>query len=187
MSLRFALLALLSKEPNSGYGLQRLLRGTLSHLWDARLQQIYAELGRAQEDGLVDVRLIDLPNRPAKKVYTLTTAGEDLLDGWLADRTDAFVPKDALLIKLYCLDRIPREPLLRQLGERLEHYAVEIERARARLDQVSRTDPSQLGELLTLEAALVRAEAHVTWCGRVIAVLREAPESEERAPVKRTA
>ncbi|MEX2158853.1 MAG: PadR family transcriptional regulator [Dehalococcoidia bacterium] len=187
MSLRFALLALLSKEPNSGYGLQRLLRGTLSHLWDARLQQIYAELARAQEDGLVDVQQVDMPNRPAKKIYTLTTAGDDLLDGWLAGRTDVYVPKDALLIKLYCLDRVPREPLLRQLGERLEHFEGEIDRVRARLGQVSRTDPSQFGELLTLEAALVRAEAHVTWCGRVIEILREAPASEQFTPVERTA
>jgi DNA-binding PadR family transcriptional regulator len=178
MSLRFALLALLSKEPNSGYGLQRLLRGTLSHLWDARLQQIYAELARAQEDGLVDVQHVDMPNRPAKKIYTLTSAGDELLDEWLADRTDPYVPKDPLFTKLYCIGRLPAEHLLRQLDDRLDRFQHVAREINERLAQVSRTDPQQLGELLSLEAALARAEAHVAFWKRALAVLQQHARSE---------
>ena len=68
MSLRSVLLVLLSKEPNSGYGVGRLLRNELGHLWDTRLQQIYGELAKLQSDGLVRAERFDLPNRPAKKV-----------------------------------------------------------------------------------------------------------------------
>ena len=44
MSLRFVLLGLLTSEPNTGYGLGRLLRGEMNHLREASLQQIYTEL-----------------------------------------------------------------------------------------------------------------------------------------------
>jgi len=83
MTLRAVLLALLSKEPNTGYGLGRLLRDDLHYLWDARLQQIYAELARLRAGGLLEVETIALPNRPPKKVYSLTPEGEEGLDDWL--------------------------------------------------------------------------------------------------------
>lgn len=172
MGLRFVLLGLLSKEPNSGYGIARMLRCSLGHVWDARLQQIYAELGHALEHGLVDVRSIDLPNRPAKKVYSLAPAGEEVLDEWLGSRDDAFAPRDDLLVKLYCMERIPRDVLLRQLSDRAERSSKEIELLRPRLVQMPRTDPASLGELLTLEAAIARAQAEVSWCERAIAIIR---------------
>ena len=171
MGLRFVLLGLLSKEPNSGYGIARELRRSLSHVWEARLQQIYAELGRALEHGLVDVRSIDLPNRPAKKVYSLTPAGEELLDGWLVTREDTFAAKDDLIVKLYCMERIPRDALLRQLSDRRERFSNDIEQLQPRLVQMPRTDPARLGELLTLEAALARAQAEVSWCERALAII----------------
>ena len=179
MSLRVVVLAVLSKEPNSGYGISKELRGPLRHIWEARLQQIYAELARAQEQGLVDVHCIELPNRPAKKVYTLTAAGEEALDDWLADRSDGYLPKDDLLVKLHCLERMPREGAVRQLAGRRERFAGEVERLEARLAQAPRTDPARLGELLTLEAALTRAQAEVSWCDRALAVLQEQPEPAE--------
>jgi DNA-binding PadR family transcriptional regulator len=163
----------LSKEPNSGYGIQRLLRGTLGHLWEARLQQIYAELGRAEGEGLVGVQVIALPNRPAKKIYTLTPAGEDLLDAWLAGNSDSYVPKDDLLVKLYCLDRIPSDRLVRQVSDRRDRFRAEAERLERELDEVSRAEEAQLGVRLALEAALARAQAHVAWCRCALEVLEQ--------------
>ena len=86
MSLRHVLLTVLSREPNSGYGIGKLLQKELSHIWDARLQQIYGELAKLQADGLMDVESVDLPNRPSKKIYSLTAAGMAELDRWLTDR-----------------------------------------------------------------------------------------------------
>lgn len=178
MGLRYVLLGLLSKQPNTGYGIARELRRSLDQVWDARLQQIYAELARAHEQGLVDVRAIELPNRPAKKVYTLTPAGAEALDDWLAERDDAYAPRDDLLVKLYCLDRVPRAAVLRNLATRAERFAGRAEELRRRSAQVPRTDPARLGELLTLEAALTRAEAEVSWCERALTLLEtESPEA----------
>ena len=87
MSLRFVLLALLSREPNTGYGLGCLLHGQLNHVWDAWLQQIYSELARLEAQGLVESESIELPNRPAKKVHSLTPAGSQALDEWLTQST----------------------------------------------------------------------------------------------------
>ncbi|OGO49395.1 MAG: hypothetical protein A2148_06830 [Chloroflexi bacterium RBG_16_68_14] len=188
MSLRTVLLAILSKEPNTGYGLGRLLQKELSHLWDARLQQIYGELARLQADGLVTAQAIDLPNRPAKKVYSLTPTGRDELDGWLAERPAPVACKDDLLVKLYCLDGMHRDLTIRRLEERREQAESEVGKLRHQLAQTPRTDPGQLGPLLVLEAALYRAEAEVSWCARALSCLREGQDerSVSEEPQRRT-
>ena len=173
MSLRHVLLAVLSKEPNCGYGIGRLLQRELSHIWAARLQQIYGELAKLQADGLMDVESIDLPNRPTKKIYSLTAAGKAELDRWLADRAGLHTNKDDLLVRLYCMERIPPDVLIRRLEEERDAYDVEVRELRHRLAQASRMDPSQLGLLLTLDAARSRAESQVSWCAETLAWLRD--------------
>ena len=168
MSLRHVLLTVLSKEPNSSYGIGRLLQKELSHIWDARLQQIYGELAKLRADGLMDVESVDLPNRPAKKIYSLTAAGMAELDRWLTERTVPHTNKDDLLVRLYCMERIPPDVLIRRLEEERDSYEVEARELRHRLAQASRTEPAQLGLLLTLEAACSRAENQATWCVKTI-------------------
>lgn len=174
MSLRPVLLALLSKEPNTGYGLGRLLRSELSHLWDARLQQIYAELAQLQAEGLVEVQSIDLPNRPAKKLYSLMQSGQRALDEWLVQPPAALSYRDDLLVRLYCLDRMPSDVLARRLEQRYDERSSASASLYQRLAQTPRTDPAQLGRLLTLEAALARTEAEAAWCERALSTVRGA-------------
>ena len=177
MSLRFVLLALLSKEPNTGYGVGRLLNHEYRHVWEARLQQIYGELGKLQMQGLVEAESIDLPNRPAKKIYSLTPQGYEALDRWLAERPAPGPCKDDLLVRLCCLPRMPRDVIIRQLEERRDACGILVRELEQRLAQTPRTDPAELGQLLTLEAAICRAEAQASWCARAVALLQE---SEDR-------
>lgn len=173
MSLRPVLLTLLSKEPNTGYGLERLLRTQLDHLWSARLQQIYSELASLQEDGLVQSERLDNGNRPAKKMYELTEAGQASVEAWLAGPTPPAAHKDDLLVKLYCLERIPRDVIVRRLEERHSDCESEARVLRERLAGIPRGDQAQLGHLLTVESALSRAEAQASWCATALSYLRE--------------
>ena len=108
------LLGLLSRNRNSGYGLYRLLEQELSHIWSARLQHIYSDLGRLVDEGLVEFETIDRQSRPAKKIYSLTQAGWAALDAWLQKGSLAETTKDDLLARQHCLERVP-EVLIGQL------------------------------------------------------------------------
>ena len=173
MSLRYTLLALISKQPNTGYGIGRLLQDPFRHLWGARLQQIYSELSKLEGQGLVEAELIELTNRPNKKVYTLTPAGDEALDLWLTEPPVPLLSKSDLLVKLYCLDRLPNDVIVLRLGERQAEYESAAIELRDKLIKVRQTDPVQLGYLLTLEAALTEAEGQATWCARAVASIRE--------------
>lgn len=191
MSLRPVLLALLSKEPNSGYGLGRLLEGELSHVWSARLQQIYGELAKLEATGLVEAETIELSNRPAKKIYSLTASGLASLDEWLSVSAGPEVAKDDLIARVYCVEHEPGA-LLRQLEERQRESEAQAVVLRQRIAEAQAAGPSVLGRRLTLEASLSRTEAHATWCGRpslrssTLCLLRASPAAhpDARSPPK---
>jgi DNA-binding PadR family transcriptional regulator len=148
-----------------------LLRRKLSHIWEARLQQIYSELAKLEADGLVKARRSILRNCPAKKVYSLTPAGGAALDAWLDDPSPRPVLKDSFFVRLYCLERTAPTTLARQIEQRGEQYERQANELRQHLAQTARGDRSTLGQALALEASLAHAEALASWCARTLAWL----------------
>src|SRR5260370_3134795 len=80
-------LALLAKEPSHGYELRARLRQALGPLGEAMNDgQIYVTLTRLEKAGLVaSEQAAGLPDRPDRKVYALTPAGQQRVAGWLAE------------------------------------------------------------------------------------------------------
>jgi DNA-binding PadR family transcriptional regulator len=80
-------LAMLAKEPSHGYQLRARLGQALGPLGDAmNAGQIYVTLTRLEKAGLVVAeRAAGLPDRPDRKVYALTPAGQQRVAGWLAE------------------------------------------------------------------------------------------------------
>ena len=80
-------LAMLAKEPSHGYELRARLRETLGPVGEAmNAGQIYVTLGRLEKAGLVaSEREPGLADRPDRKVYAVTPAGQQRLAGWLTD------------------------------------------------------------------------------------------------------
>ena len=81
------MLAMLAKEPSHGYQLRARLRQALGPLGDAmNAGQIYVTLGRLEKANLVaSEQAAGLPDRPDRKVYALTAAGQQRVAGWLAE------------------------------------------------------------------------------------------------------
>jgi len=80
-------LALLAKEPAHGYQLRARLAQALGPLGDAmNAGQVYVTLARLDKAGLVACeRSAGLADRPDRKVYALTAAGQQRVVGWLAE------------------------------------------------------------------------------------------------------
>jgi DNA-binding PadR family transcriptional regulator len=173
MSLRHILLAALSKRPDTGYGLNRLLRDDLNHIWHARQQQIYRELGKLESDGLVRAECVPQDNRPDKKVYWITQAGADQLDAWLTGSIPPPEAKTESWAKLYCIEQLPKGAMERLLSSRLEQWGRLCGELRTRLERAEAAAPGDLGYRLTLTAALGDAEAKMASCALLLTMLRD--------------
>ncbi|MFG1954535.1 PadR family transcriptional regulator [Micromonospora sp. NPDC048830] len=80
-------LAMLAKEPAYGYDLRSRLRGALGPLGEAmNAGQIYVTLARLAKAGLVtSQRAEGLPDRPDRRIYALTPAGQQRVAAWLTE------------------------------------------------------------------------------------------------------
>jgi DNA-binding PadR family transcriptional regulator len=82
MSLRYGLLGLLAEGPASGYDLSRRFQEVLGAVWPAQHPQIYSELGRLADAGLIEV---DSHGPRQRKAYRITEAGLAEVRRWLRD------------------------------------------------------------------------------------------------------
>ena len=82
MSLPHAVLGLLAVAPGTGYDLTRRFEASLSHAWHASHSQIYPELARLQDRGLVQEA-----GRGARRsrTWAITDAGKAELESWLVE------------------------------------------------------------------------------------------------------
>ena len=80
-------LALLAKEPSHGYQLRARLRQALGPLGEGmNAGQVYVTLTRLEKAGLVAAEpSAGLPDRPDRKVYELTPAGQQRVADWLTE------------------------------------------------------------------------------------------------------
>ncbi|MFI7518007.1 PadR family transcriptional regulator [Micromonospora globbae] len=80
-------LAMLAKEPAYGYELRSRIRAALGPLGEAmNAGQIYVTLARLAKAGLVtSQRTEGLPDRPDRRVYALTPAGQQRVATWLTE------------------------------------------------------------------------------------------------------
>ncbi|MDA0179251.1 PadR family transcriptional regulator [Solirubrobacter phytolaccae] len=85
MSLRHALLGLLATQPATGYELAQKFDKSLGTAWHASHSQIYPELARLADAGMVEVVGEGARN---SRTYAVTEAGYDEIRTWLIE-TDA--------------------------------------------------------------------------------------------------
>ncbi|MEV6769365.1 PadR family transcriptional regulator [Nocardia sp. NPDC051030] len=104
MSLRYALLGLLSDEPASGYDLLQRFKGSLSNVWPATQSQIYTELTKLADAGLIAVS--DEGPR-GRKEYTISQAGIDDLRTWLITTKPKRVARNEMLLRVFFLGMVP--------------------------------------------------------------------------------
>ncbi|BES71486.1 PadR family transcriptional regulator [Marinobacter nanhaiticus D15-8W] len=101
MALRYALLAALHESPATGYELTQRFRSRLANVWNASHQQVYRELGKLLEEGKLLAESVPQPDKPDKKRYHLTVAGQKDLKQWLDKPQPRPPAKDPFLVKLF--------------------------------------------------------------------------------------
>ena len=88
MSLRYALLAILRVGAVSGYDLQKQFSQSVGHVWHAPDSQIYPELRKMENEGLIEGEDQTRGERGTRRVYHVTAAGEAAYLAWMQTPLD---------------------------------------------------------------------------------------------------
>lgn len=134
MSLPHAILGFLYDTPNSGYDLKKIFDTSVSHFWPADQSQIYKTLARMQQQGWLQTEVYPQATRPARKVYSITSAGKQELLTWLLTPLPAEPNRSAEMIQVFFAARLTDEQILRVF----ERAAGLMRQGLAQYDQIPR-------------------------------------------------
>ena len=147
----------------TGYEIKQLVDVSARFFWTTSYGQIYPELRRLEEAGLIAGEAAPTGGR-SRTVYSLTAAGEDALDAWLGAGGElVWELRDEGLLKLFfSAGRDPRDvaALIRAARERSESVA---EQLRSLKPDLGEPGP---GPLMTLEFGIALNEWMADWWQR---------------------
>jgi DNA-binding PadR family transcriptional regulator len=159
MSVRHALLALLSEGPKYGLQLRQEFEARTGEVWPLNVGQVYTTLQRLERDGLVESD--DGAEEGPQKGFRITVAGQDELATWLRTPPDlSMPPRDELVIKVLVAWRLPGVDV-HEVIQTHRRYLVELMQQWTRLKE----DEAQfdLGFALAVDAELYRLDSVVRW------------------------
>lgn len=157
MALAEAILVCLTERPMSGYDLAKNFDATIGFFWRASHQQIYRELSKLREKGLLVSQEVSQTGKPNRIVHTITPAGRKALFVWSGKPSRLPSSKDDLLVKLYAIDEMDLVALKDQLTIRLDQHKSLLEQYKSikeRYYDGRDLTLNQKGKLIVLEMGI---------------------------------
>jgi DNA-binding PadR family transcriptional regulator len=174
MSIRHALLALLSEGPKYGLQLREEFEARTGEVWPLNVGQVYTTLQRLERDGLVESD--DATEEGPQKGFRITSDGADELAGWLRTPPDlASPPRDELVIKVLVALRVPGTDV-HEVIQVHRRYLVQLMQQWTRIKEDE--GDRDLGLALVVDAELFRLDSVVRWLDTADSRLKRLPEGE---------
>jgi DNA-binding PadR family transcriptional regulator len=168
MSIRHALLALLSEGPKYGLQLRDEFEQRTGEVWPLNVGQVYTTLQRLERDGLIESDGED--DAGPQKSFRITTGGATELDAWLRTPPDlSSPPRDELVIKILVAIRVPGLEV-RDVIQTHRRHVVELMQEWTRIKRDAGADELSLS--LALDAELFRLDSVIRWLDAADARLR---------------
>lgn len=159
MSVKHALLALLSDGPKYGLQLRQEFESRTGEVWPLNIGQVYTTLQRLERDGLVESD--GESGEGAQKGFQITQRGTEELGDWLRTPPDLSAPpRDELVIKVLIAMEVPGVDI-REVIQVHRRYVIEVMQEWTRLKQDEKD--FDLNFALVVDAELFRLDAVVRW------------------------
>ncbi|WP_431043096.1 PadR family transcriptional regulator [Streptomyces sp. P1-3] len=183
MSLRHAVLGLLTERPASGYDLLKTFQTSLANVWPATQSQLYGELARLADAGLLSV---SAEGPRGRKEYAVTDAGRQELRHWLLETEPVTVRRSDMLLRVFLLGTVRDQQALdhlQALATRFDGFYNELRAINDKVPWGEGTGLTVYGRI-TLEWGLrfmTMQREWATWAAEQIAASQEeiaAPEED---------
>ena len=162
----YVILGLLAWSPMSGYDIKAIADKSTRFFWAISYGQIYPELRRLAEAGLVKGERESGSGR-RRTVYEITGEGRRALSEWLNQEPRTFELRDEGMLKLFLADAAPESAAASLDAKRAFHEA-----KLAELREIEATKPEGFSALV-LRLGIESSEWSVAWCEREARRLRE--------------
>ena len=169
MTLEYAILGFLEREPMTGYDLKtRCFDEAAGHVWTADQAQVYRTLERLFVRGLVRSKLVPQRGKPDRRVFRITPKGRTALIAWLRQPQGVSAVRDPLLMRVLMAGDLSDDEIADLLACARDDYQARLEALRA--DAASPAPPvaavdDRGAELyrMTLSAAMAATRGVIDW------------------------
>ncbi|NLV80598.1 MAG: PadR family transcriptional regulator [Rhodococcus sp.] len=190
MALRHAILAALTNGDASGYDLAKAFDITVANYWSATPQQLYRELDKMLEAGLVVARTVEQEKRPNKRMYSLTEEGTAALHRFTTSDPKPIAIRDELLVQVEAMERGDLDAVRTHIQQKLAASETKLKRYEKTREHLleGRSEASYLanersiGSYLTLARGITFETENIRWCEFVLTTLaaRESRNAADR-------
>ncbi|MFE6224891.1 MULTISPECIES: PadR family transcriptional regulator [unclassified Streptomyces] len=179
MSLKHAVLAALLEGEASGYDLAKIFDVSVANFWAATPQQLYRELDRLAEAGLISARVVEQERRPNKRMFSLTPEGRRDLDSFTSVAPRPTAVRDELMVQVQACDGGDTEAVRGFVARRMDasrDRLARYDRLRDWLlgdrdEETYLRESERVGPYLTLMRGRLLEQENLRWGERVLAVL----------------
>lgn len=182
-TLSYALLGALSTKPRTGWELSQHMKAPLAQMWSAKHSQIYPELNRLANHGMINGTIIAGRGPRDTKRYTITAAGKRVLAQWADSPLTAEVPRSELMLRIRALWLTSPERAIAFVTAQqqlfLDRYSTLIEEKNGFApDDVMTADHPEFFAYATLQYGLERTRAALGWCDWLLEQLQRHHQGE---------
>jgi DNA-binding PadR family transcriptional regulator len=129
----YVVLGLVSLRPRAGHELARYAERSIGNFFALTRSQVYVELDRLRELGLLEATEVAQEHLPTKRVYEITAEGDVVLGEWLENAPlDPDRQRNLFLVRVFFGDRMSPA----RLEAILDEYEAQASARRDRLREV---------------------------------------------------
>ncbi len=166
-TLKFAILGLLYRHPMTGYELTKLFNFELAEFWYTNHSQIYPELKKLHNEGLVDFDIEISGEILETKRYTITKEGIEEFIIWLhKDEKLPRTPKETFRLRMYFSGDLEIDTRIHLLENQLSQHVKRLNTLSKTFEQyeaVPDAHTDRFGDFLVLRGAIMREETTIAW------------------------
>lgn len=175
---RYVILGLLKEENLSGYEIKKIIDKRMSFFWQESFGQIYPELNKMTDEGLVEV--LDTGserNTKHEKIkYKMTSKGEAELKKWMEQENEKDTVRSEFLLKMYLSTPENVEEMQRHIIKFKEQSEEKLELFNlyeSHLKQAIEVHSNHRQILYVLNLGIRQAKLYIEWSEQVLKDLRE--------------
>jgi PadR family transcriptional regulator AphA len=134
------MLGLLSQQPGTGYELTQRFDRSLTNAWHASHSQIYPELGKLQEQGLIEVIGEGARN---SRTYAITEAGTEEMRRWLVETEPNRAQRNEGAVRFFLTLLLEPEDRIKAFQRDLDFVHEQVAYLKQMDEQVAQAPPPQ--------------------------------------------
>lgn len=177
-TLKYAILGLLNRRPMTGYDIGKEFNVELAQFWSANHSQIYPELKKLADEGLVVFDIQISGDILEKKSYSITEKGQKEFLKWLhKDDPMEKTAKDIFRLRMYFSNNLDVDSRIHLLESQLFQHEKRLSVHKKTMEQyptVPPLDTDRFGDYIVLEGAIMREQQYINWIKKVIGYCKDA-------------